>query len=341
VANAGSPPWNAERATAAVDDTIRTLAEADDLVDSAARRVGDALRDLRRIASAREYQDVKGRLRERLRDDDAQLAAHAAEYAKEAATRLTGLRTHLANLSVHEHQLVEELCGLVGTAQSLLQRSQHASRLPQDPHLEEWAGQEFLRLRFNIPRRSEGLVDRMADLVAAMVAEGNVPAGAALLERAVHAAAGRSGFSARLLKPSATMERREVAVEEVATASGGERLTAALLLFFLLVRLRAPRFGMLKPTYTLFADNPIGTCSSVRLLDLQRRVADSFGVQLIYATGVNDLDALDMLPKVIRMRNEHVDPRTRFHHVTVEDTEEVGRRRVVSTEIHRRTTEAT
>lgn len=330
----GSPPWDHDLATHAVDGVISLLSEADDAASAARQRVGESLRALRAIAGSAAFDDVKGRLRERLRDDDAVLAAHAADYAAEASTRLTGLRTHLADLATHEDQLVEELCGLVGTAQSLLRRAQSASRLPDDPRLEEWAGQEFVRLRFTIPRRAEGLADRMRELVAEIVAEGRIPPGGALLEKAVHAAAGRAGFAAVLLKPSATMERREVAVEEIATASGGERLTAALLLFFVLVRLRAPRFGLLRPTYTMFADNPIGTCSSIRLLELQRRVADSFGVQLVYATGVNDLDALDMLPKVIRMRNEHVDPRTRHHHVTIDD-EEIGRRRVAATEVFR------
>ncbi len=74
------------------------------------------------------------------------------------------------------------------------------------------------------------------------------------------------------------------------------------------------------------------------LLQLQRHGVDSFNVQLVYATGVNDLDALSVLPKVIRLRNEHVDAMTRHHHVTIDDTDDY--RKVVGTEVHRFTAEA-
>jgi hypothetical protein len=68
----------------------------------------------------------------------------------------------------------------------------------------------------------------------------------------------------------------------------------------------------------LILDNPIGTCSNVGLLNLQRQVAVAMGVQLIYTTGVNDLDALATLPNCIRLRNNHRDQRTGRLHVLVE-----------------------
>jgi hypothetical protein len=60
----------------------------------------------------------------------------------------------------------------------------------------------------------------------------------------------------------------------------------------------------------LILDNPIGRASRVRFLELQRDVARAMGVQLIYATGVNDHEALRALPNVIRLRNERVDRNT-------------------------------
>ncbi len=324
--------WDSERAAQAVDAALRRLASAEEDASQAHDRCRQAIRKLSKAIETERFDTIQGRLRERLRDDEDSLVAHAGGYAAEARVRLRNLEEHLVSLTRHQEQLVEQLCGLVNDAAALLRRAETASRLPGD--LGDWSHQPFLRLRFSFPRPNEGLRDRMREVIADLVAGGPTPTGQALLERAVHAAAGRAGFAARLLKPSAVMERREVAVEEASTASGGERLTAALLLFFLLVRLRAPRFGLLQPTYTLFADNPIGTCSSVSLLQLQRRVADSFNVQLIYATGVNDLDALSVLPKIIRLRNEHVDARTRHQYVTLDEPE--AYRRVVGTEVYHR-----
>jgi hypothetical protein len=75
----------------------------------------------------------------------------------------------------------------------------------------------------------------------------------------------------------------------------------------------------------LILDNPIGTCSNVALLRLQRTIAAQMRVQLVYTTGVDDLEALETLPNKIRLRNTHRDRRTGHYHVT-EDAESDGAR---------------
>jgi hypothetical protein len=61
----------------------------------------------------------------------------------------------------------------------------------------------------------------------------------------------------------------------------------------------------------LVLDNPVGACSHPELLELQRDMARSHGVQLVYTTGVEDLEALARLPNVLRLRNAHADLRGR------------------------------
>jgi len=74
----------------------------------------------------------------------------------------------------------------------------------------------------------------------------------------------------------------------------------------------------------LILDNPIGTCSNVALLNLQRTIAERMRVQLIYTTGVDDLEALATLPNKIRLRNTHRDRATGHYHVTEEPDSERG-----------------
>ena len=57
------------------------------------------------------------------------------------------------------------------------------------------------------------------------------------------------------------------------------------------------------------------------LLELQRSVAREMRVQLVYTTGVHDLEALATLPNVIRLRNAHRARTSGDDHVTVEPTE--------------------
>jgi hypothetical protein len=63
---------------------------------------------------------------------------------------------------------------------------------------------------------------------------------------------------------------------------------------------RTGRVGM----GTLVLDNPLGDANATYLVALQRLVAQMSDVQLVYATGVNDMDALRLFPVVTRLTNE-------------------------------------
>jgi hypothetical protein len=110
-------------------------------------------------------------------------------------------------------------------------------------------------------------------------------------------------------------------VTELATFSGGEQLTAAILLYCTLARLRAQARPTQSAAGMLTLDNPIGKSSNVTLLRLQRRVADAMGVQLVYTTAVDDREAVGVLPHWIRLRNERSDTRTGNQHVEVDGGE--------------------
>lgn len=99
--------------------------------------------------------------------------------------------------------------------------------------------------------------------------------------------------------------------------SRGEQLTAAILLYCTLARLRAQERGKQRsPTSVLILDNPLGTCSKPEFVELQRHMARAHGVQLIYTTGIEDLEALARLPNILRLRNAHQDTRGRMHVTT-------------------------
>jgi hypothetical protein len=72
----------------------------------------------------------------------------------------------------------------------------------------------------------------------------------------------------------------------------------------------------------LLLDNPFGTASKREFVELQLRVARQMGVQLIYTTGVNDLGALDVLPRILRLRKRHRDRRSGDLLISQEQAEE-------------------
>jgi hypothetical protein len=93
--------------------------------------------------------------------------------------------------------------------------------------------------------------------------------------------------------------------------SGGEYLTSAILIYCTLARVRANNRGdRLDKTSTLLLDNPIGKASRPKFLELQREVAQAMNIQLIFTTGIDDLEALSIFPNIIRLRNDRQDPAT-------------------------------
>jgi hypothetical protein len=94
-------------------------------------------------------------------------------------------------------------------------------------------------------------------------------------------------------------------VAEIGAWSGGQKLTTAILIYCALARLRADNRSRQRtsPVGVLLLDNPIGTANLSTLIDLQRLVAEKFGVQLVYTTGIDDTPARAPFTNVIRLGN--------------------------------------
>jgi hypothetical protein len=130
--------------------------------------------------------------------------------------------------------------------------------------------------------------------------------GMSLLLRGVRAAAPK-GFRVDMLKPDSVLRTERQRVSEIRDVfSGGQQLTAAIILYCTLAALRANNRGRLRNRHSgvLFLDNPIGRASAGYLLELQRAVAEALGVQLVYTTGLFDAGALSEFPLIVRLRND-------------------------------------
>jgi hypothetical protein len=131
-----------------------------------------------------------------------------------------------------------------------------------------------------------------------------VPRGLELLWQATNAVVGDGNWKARVLKPSTALALERVSVERMRKWSGGEKVTISLLLFCMVAKLRATSRGRDVPGLgALPLDNPLGKANYVVFLDLQRKVANANGVQLIFLTGVGDMKAVGRFPNIIRLRN--------------------------------------
>lgn len=110
---------------------------------------------------------------------------------------------------------------------------------------------------------------------------------------------------------------------DILQSSGGEKLTAAIMIYMTLDRLSA-LYGRGNPGEpdagrTLLLDNPIGPCNLRDFLEFQRAVAASCGIQLVILSGINDPGVVSLYPRVITVQNLHQDRKTGENVVQVVD----------------------
>ena len=219
--------------------------------------------------------------------------------------------TH-AGRAINEHRsgIITRLHGMVGTALGTLRLAQRFSKLP--PGMGDWSGQEFLRIRFAEPdpavlREHLGtVVDEAADSATSADRQRRPRDGIGLVLQGVRAAMPK-GVVVQMLKPDAVLRTERVRVSSISDVfSGGQLLTAAIILYCTMAALRANERGHAHRLHAgvLFLDNPIGRASAGYLLELQLSVAAALGVQLIYTTGLFDTSALSVFPLVVRLRND-------------------------------------
>jgi hypothetical protein len=304
-----------------VREEIRAARELrDDAVDLL-QRTADRLREF----SGDDAFDKVGRLRRTLQTATVEtLASHAAEWQEQLTARLRSLDTDLEEIDRNRRLLVDRLAALTVAALRVLRAAQRLSKLPAE--LDGWSEQEFLRIRFSEPdpammRAALGVI---LDETAAASTRERKPAslrrdGMALLLRAVHAAVPK-GFEVLVLKPDAVLRAERVPVAYMGDVfSGGQRLTAAIVLYCAMAALRAEQRGVkMRHAGVLFLDNPIGRASAHYLLELQLHVAQALGVQLVYTTGLMEANALRVFPLIVRLRND-ADLRAGLKYLQVEE----------------------
>jgi hypothetical protein len=310
-------------------DSVRSsVQEAKEFLESTQVVVRRTSSDLNRYAVQRIFEQVDSPVRHQiLAVDPERLAEHSADWERALKPRLRTLVDDLARIERYRNQIVIRLRGMVEIALKTLRNAEKVSALPET--LGDWAGQRFLHIRF-VDHEPLVLEERLGQVVDEAAVSGGGKGGRGgtsgkrdgltLLLKGVRAAFSK-GVRVDMLKPDAALRTERVRVSSVATVfSGGQLLTAAIILYCTMAALRSNERGQLRRPHAgvLFLDNPIGRASAAYLLDLQIGVAEALGVQLIYTTGLFDVNALSLFPLIVRLRNDR-DLRSGMAYLTVEE----------------------
>jgi hypothetical protein len=204
------------------------------------RELTEAIAELRSFANQPRFGAMTNLVRRSiLESPTVLLGAKAADWSAQLQARLATLTVDLENASRHRKTIVDRLTALVDQSLRTLRQASRLSQLPED--LGDWGGRKFLRITFSetdlaaIALRVADVVDQVAASYATRSAgaRGTSPTrdGVALLLEAVHAAVPK-GFTVDVLKPDSVLRDERVSIEQMSDVfSGGQELTAAIVLY--------------------------------------------------------------------------------------------------------------
>jgi len=245
-----------------------------------------------------------------------ELESKAEFFVKQLDDTIFQIEQKLEEANKHHDRVVNIVLSAVDDGLDLLKRISSMSRLPESlPQ----AGKHFVVIETKAAESPAERRARVVDLIDELLQTGDIGKDdVTLIQKAVRRVAGST--KVRVLHPDLHHHVRRVTISEMLKLSTGERLTAAILLYCALVRLRNAEQGR-RGSSVLVLDNPFGAASRQSFVELQREVAQSMNIQLIYATGLKDLSAIGALENIIRLRNSRADRRTGRRLVEIADHE--------------------
>ena len=313
-----------EEVAVLVSRTISEHSQASATLSEAQSWVYKSYDDIRRFTNSDAFRGLEGEREVAAHlgaNDPLAAAAHAPRTATLIDERLKSIEHDLSRLDDDLQACISELERLLSTALYIVRRMLRDGRIPA--HVPRFGGQPVFRMSADLSRivptqRTEILRSYITDLAEAdRIPQTGQDIAAELVER-MTAALGRSTLGIRLLKPKGEGDTEHMPIDRV-TVSGGELLTAAMMIYLVIARLRADAtHGSGGETGVLIMDNPLGKANKALLLKTQIGLADAMGIQLFYTTGVQDPSALAEFENIVRLRRNRQSRSTRRIHVEVE-----------------------
>jgi hypothetical protein len=298
----------------------RALKEADTRKEKAETNARRAHDKVLRIVTDAEFLKVDADLAVTLKSNpiEAAIRDHARiEHAIE--DRMAAVVSELATMEQDFERATEALHGLASTAITLLRRAAEDMRLPDNvPVVGGLTVVKMSRALFTLTHEARRA--RLRPYMEELAADGNIPeSGAALATQAVlRLADGRLGI--RILKMVDVADEQYVPVDGL-SHSGAERISMALLLYFVIAKLRYEARAKTRKAQggVLMLDNPFAKATARPIWQAILSLADTMDVQLVIATGIKEYDTLSVFRRFLRLAKTERNATTGRTHVSVAD----------------------
>lgn len=308
-----------------VNNSITAVTEAKKVLGEVSASIHSIYDEIRRFmksdAFSKSGQEIM--IAESLSNQDpCEAADNAKNTAKRIDDRLESIEHDIKNMDDDLQVCVLELERLLEIARQILRKMVTVGKIPDN--VPRFGGLQVFRMSSDLSKvaavqRKEILrnyVTNLADINK--IPESGQEIAAELVE-CMNAALNRSSLNIRILKPKGEGETEYMPVNQVAV-SGGELLTAAMMIYLVVARLRAEYMQERSASEVgvLILDNPLGKANKSLLLKTQIGLADAMKIQLFYTTGVQDLSALAEFENIVRLRRNRQSTGTGRIHVEVE-----------------------
>lgn len=285
-------------------------------LQTAARTSFDALKSAAGDTAFREIDpDVALQL---LQNDFTAACTDAPRLLEHLDDRIATTESTLAGMQADFDTCVEEVLGVVRSAITTLNKacSQEKCVPATAPYV---GGKRVLKMRANFAavtldmRRAamRNYLDVLADTLA-------IPAkGTDLIADAVARVYGKP-LGLHVLKMSIEESEQYVPVEKISN-SGGEGVVMAMFLYLVITQLRAENHAQVQKNAggPLILDNPFAKATTAALWRAQRLLASAMNVQLIFATALQDFNAIGEFQRFIRLRKAGQNTKTKRWHLEV------------------------
>jgi hypothetical protein len=225
----------------------------------------------------------------------------ASSHARLISDMISSLEYDLNKKDAESQLLREGLHSLLNESLAMLRRACESGKIPAS--IPRFGGEPVLKMGRHIGTTGRELKEQMIKgYLAEMVRAKEVPkTGYELAGELIDHLRGVMNLESldiKILKPT---DMGSLIYERIhrAVASGGEGLTAAILLYLVLSRLRSIARGSNTLGGFLIADNPFGAVTHNLFLRTQRELARAMNIQLIFTSHVKDYNALAEFPHVI------------------------------------------